>query len=110
MKLLFDQNLSPRLPERLQENFPGSRHVHEMGMGSALDAVVWAFARENGFTIVTKDADYSDLSTTEGFPPKVVWIQRGNCSTEDIESLLRQEAATIEEFEKNSELGIIVIA
>ena len=33
MKLLFDENLPPRLAEVLQDQFPGSAHVHSCGLG-----------------------------------------------------------------------------
>jgi len=33
-----------------------------------------------------------------GFPPKVIWIRRGNCSTGDIEILLRDHHAEIEDL------------
>jgi len=41
MKLLLDQNLSPRLADRLTDLFPNSIHVQQVGLGKALDAVVW---------------------------------------------------------------------
>jgi predicted nuclease of predicted toxin-antitoxin system len=31
VKLLFDQNLSPRLPSKLADLYPGSQHVRELG-------------------------------------------------------------------------------
>ncbi|WP_415354617.1 DUF5615 family PIN-like protein [Leptolyngbya sp. FACHB-1624] len=32
MKLLFDENLSPKLPNRLIDLFPNSLHVREVGI------------------------------------------------------------------------------
>jgi predicted nuclease of predicted toxin-antitoxin system len=32
MKLLFDENLSPKLPNRLSDIFPDSLHVRDVGM------------------------------------------------------------------------------
>ena len=58
MKLLFDQNLSPRLVDSLAEVFPASLHVRSAGLDRAADEAVWRFALENGFTIVTKDSDF----------------------------------------------------
>ena len=49
------------------------------------------FAREHGFAIVTKDADFEDLALALGYRSKVVWIRRGNCSVEEVENLLRQQ-------------------
>ena len=37
MKLLFDQNLSPKLTGRLADVYPGSEHVADVGLGRALD-------------------------------------------------------------------------
>ncbi|MEG3930483.1 DUF5615 family PIN-like protein [Microcoleus sp. T3_B1] len=34
MKLLFDENLSPNLPLRLNDLFPNSLHVRDVGMKS----------------------------------------------------------------------------
>ena len=95
MKLLFDENLSPRLAERLQDIFPSFTHVDTLGLGSAVDEQVWASAKNDGFAIVTKDADFQDIATLRGTPPKVIWVRRGNCSTRDIEAMLRRHAEEI---------------
>jgi predicted nuclease of predicted toxin-antitoxin system len=81
MKLLFDQNVSPKLATRLADLFPGSAHVDPLGMGSADDSQLWDFARANGLTIVSKDEDFNLLSLARGFPPKVIWLLLGNCTT-----------------------------
>lgn len=72
MNLLFDQNLSPRLFDRLEDPYPGSVHVAEVGLGRALDREIWEHAREYELAVVTKDADFVELSTLHGFPPNVV--------------------------------------
>jgi len=87
--LLFDQNLSPELPRRLSDVFPGSRHVREIGLEKSDDEEVWRAAAAAGLCIVSKDSDFQEKSVLSGAPPKILWIQRGNCSTEDILSLLR---------------------
>lgn len=55
--LLLDQNLSPRLIDRLADVFPNSVHVQSVGLGTAFDDQVWNYARQNDLVIVTKDAD-----------------------------------------------------
>jgi predicted nuclease of predicted toxin-antitoxin system len=52
MKLLFDQNLSPKLVGRLADLFPGSSHVQDVGLECAADIEVWDFAKSNELTIV----------------------------------------------------------
>lgn len=89
MKLLLDQNLSPRLVERLTDLYPWTEHLYRLGLDCAPDDVVWRFARDRGYTIATRDVDFSELSTVRGFPPKVLWIRAGNCTTAWIEGLLR---------------------
>jgi len=79
--LLFDQNISPRLVERLADIYPDSTHVSLLGMGNAMDIEIWQYAHDNDYMIVTKDADFSELGVVRGFPPKIIWIRRGNCST-----------------------------
>lgn len=80
MKLLCDQNLSPKLVARLADLFPDSSHVQTAGLDRADDDKVWDYARLNGYAIVTKDEDYYNLSVLRGCPPKVIWLQIGNCT------------------------------
>ena len=61
MKLLFDENLPPKLAGSLAEQFPGSAHLRKFGLVGATDETVWEYAKENGFTIVSKDSDTSRL-------------------------------------------------
>ena len=108
MKLLFDENLSPRLPAALADVFPGSTHVHESGMGSADDSAIWEYARQQGFTIVSKDSDFQDRSVLHGHPPKFIWIRAENCTTREIEKLLRNAAVVIREFNEDEESHLIL--
>lgn len=109
MKLLFDENLAPSLAETLRALYPDSEHVHAFGLGSASDAAVWEFARERGFTIVTKDADFHERSTISGYPPKIVWIRRGNCSTQEIEAILRRHVSDLRDLAASSEAGVLIL-
>lgn len=99
MKLLLDQNLSPRLARTLAAIYPDTTHVRDVGLQAADDDTVWAYAAEHGFVIVSKDADFHQRSFVLGPPPKVVWIRRGNCSTAEIEEILRSRQADLLAFE-----------
>ncbi|MGH9853697.1 MAG: DUF5615 family PIN-like protein, partial [Blastocatellia bacterium] len=90
MKLLFDENLSPKLARRLADLFPDSTHVRDVGLKTADDPLVWAYAQDNDFMIVSKDSDMHDRSLIFGYPPKVIWVRLGNCSTRQVEDLLRR--------------------
>jgi len=109
MKLLFDQNLSPRLVLLLKNIFKDSVHVQTIGLDSADDDLVWNYAKKENLIIVTKDIDFSERVHSFGFPPKVVWIRRGNCSTNTIESLLRDNYKDIIEFDKNDDNGTLIL-
>ena len=58
MKLLLDQNLSPRLPNQLEDIFPGSVHVREVGFIKATDTLIWEYARQQELILISKDADF----------------------------------------------------
>ena len=109
MKLLFDENLSPRLPRVLADLYPDSTHVHERALGSADDSAIWKYAKENGFAIVSKDSDFQDRSVLEGHPPKLIWLRAQNCSTAEIENLLRAAAATIRRFLEQDQEAYLVL-
>lgn len=57
MKLLFDQNLSFRLCHAVADLFPGSSHVRTLHLEESADRIIWAYALENGYAIVSQDAD-----------------------------------------------------
>ncbi|MDQ1524191.1 MAG: hypothetical protein QOG00_3686 [Pyrinomonadaceae bacterium] len=109
MKLLFDQNLSPRLVSQLSDLYPDSTHVYLVGLEQVSDQAVWEYARRHDFIVVTKDADYSDLSVLSGYPPKVIWIRRGNCETREIASLLRSDYEAIEALYEDAATGILTL-
>jgi predicted nuclease of predicted toxin-antitoxin system len=98
VRLLFDQNLSHRLVQRLADMYSDSEHVRDAGLARAPDDLVWAYARDHGLVIVSKDADFHQRSFLYGAPPKVVWIRRGNCSTRDVEQVLRAHVEAVLAF------------
>jgi len=98
VKPLLDQNLSHPLIEILSEPFPGSSHVRLLGLEQSSDDDIWRYARDNGFAIVTRDADFMERSIIHGHPPKVILLRIGNTSTANIrnwlQSLLAAKFAT----------------
>jgi predicted nuclease of predicted toxin-antitoxin system len=109
VKLLFDHNLSPRLVAGLSNTFPESSHVFLLEMAEADDQVVWDYANKHQYIIVTRDRDYNDLLTLKGYPPKVIWIRRGNCSTQVIETILRHNFADIQSLIADPTLGLLTL-
>lgn len=110
MKLLFDENLSPKLARMLATEYPGSTHVREVGLRGAEDWQIWDYGRAQGFAIISKDADFRERSFVEGFPPKVIWLDVGNAGTTMIAGLLRRERRRIEAFEKLDETSFLILS
>ena len=109
MRLLFDQNLSPRLMALLADLYGGSTHVRNEGLATAGDDTVWEYAGRRGFVIVSKDADFHQRSFLLGAPPKVIWIQRGNCATEEIAVLLRDRHADVLAFAEDETASFLAL-
>ena len=109
MKLLFDQNLSPQLVALLADLFADSLHVRLAGLERADDDAIWRFARGRGFAIVTKDSDFQERSQLAASAPRIVWIRRGNCSTQDIKALLRKHALRIAALETDPDTRFLVL-
>jgi len=98
MKLLLDQNLPRRIVAELQAAFPGSSHVWLLGMAEADDEEVWTTSTDQGFAIVSKDGDFVQRALLRGHPPKVIYLNVGNCSTGTIRDLLLARPASIQDF------------
>jgi predicted nuclease of predicted toxin-antitoxin system len=101
MKLLFDENLSHKLVRLLEDIFPNSIHVRDIGLRAADDPLVWQYAMDHSLLIVSKDSDMHQRSFLFGPPPKVLWVRLGNCSTSDVEKLLRQHFSSVKAFHED---------
>ncbi len=99
MKLLFDENLSFKLCRQLKDLFPGSSHVRLLGLEHADDRAIWDYAKVNEFALVTLDADFVEMAALLGPPPKVIRLRCGNQGTKVVESLLRNQAGFVVDFE-----------
>ncbi len=109
MKLLFDENLSPKLPRLLADLFPGSAHVEELGLGATDDARVWAYAATHDFTIVSMDSDFHARSVLHGFPLKVIWLRTGNCTTSHLAGLLRANSLMVHTFARHPSDAFLIL-
>lgn len=109
MKLLFDQNLSRKLVNRLADIFPDASHVQFHELTDADDSEIWEFAKIQGFCIVTQDADFAERSHLYGSPPKVIWLRCGNTTTSNVEAIIRSGADTIRELLNSANLDCLEI-
>ena len=109
IKLLFDQNISYRILNRLPEMFSESKQVRTAGLENQDDIVIWRYAKKEGYTIVTFDADFYDISLIKGFPPKIVWLRTGNLTTLEIAGKITAYYSYILDFIKDSGQSCIEI-
>jgi predicted nuclease of predicted toxin-antitoxin system len=109
LKLLLDENLSPRLVPKLLSLFASLIHVRDVGLKQADDHEIWNWARANEYTIMTADADFVALSLRLGWPPKVIQIERCDFPFSVIEELLRWSSVRISEFDKDVSSGLLVL-
>ena len=98
MKLLLDQNISFRITSKIQDLFPGSKQVRDLGLENSKDSFLWNYAKENNYFIVTFDGDFYDLGLIKGSSPKVIWLRLGNTTTQYIETVLRKNYDLIKTF------------
>lgn len=103
MRLLFDQNISFRVVNKLKDYFPDCRHVSHVGLNDCEDPEIWIYARKQDFVIITFDSDFYDISLINGLPPKIIWIRTGNLTTNDVVNLLKANKDAIIEFITNPE-------
>jgi predicted nuclease of predicted toxin-antitoxin system len=108
MKLLFDENLSPKLPQLFAKQFPGSAHVRELGLKGRSDAEIFNHARDNDFTIVSKDSDFYQRTLLYGSPPKFIWLRLGNCTRADLVVLLTAHESDIRALEFSPESVLVL--
>jgi len=109
VKLLLDENLSPRLIEVLSRLFPGSRHVDHVGLRVRADLEVWEFAAREGFVVVSKDHDFRELSFLYGAPPKVIWLDVDDALTSEISSVISSSRLRIEAFVRDADESLLVL-
>lgn len=110
MKLLFDENLSPKLPRLLAALFPNSAHARECGLLGRSDEEVWVYARTNGFAIISKDSDFQQRSLLYGPPPKIVWLRIGNCTREQLVQLITIHEQDIRALDTNPLAAVVVLS
>ncbi|MBV8227053.1 MAG: DUF5615 family PIN-like protein [Verrucomicrobia bacterium] len=109
MKLLLDENLSERIISRIGDLFPGSTHVNAVGLREADDRAVWEWAKQHGFTILSKDTDFHQTAIVFGHPPKFIWLRIGNCQTSLITDLLRSRYDVIRQFIQSETESLLVL-
>ncbi len=79
MKLLVDENLSPRIADLLRDGGLEATHLLEQGLGGAPDTDVSALAIAEGRAIISADSDFTTLlALSRGTAPSLVLLRSGD--------------------------------
>ncbi len=84
-------------------SLPRSKSSQRIRTWKFIHLEIWEFAKKNDFTIVTFDADFFDLTSLKGHPPKIIWLRIGNTTTENIANLFKERHELIKDFVHNSD-------
>ena|ERR1022692_2308696 len=108
MRLIADENISWRLKKLIPQwdILPSNEIKHAQRL---TDLMIWKFAKENQYNILTFDEDFSEIQNLLSYPPKIIWLRTGNVSTGEIASLLLKFEVDINTFLNDGELGIFEI-
>ena len=98
MKLLFDQNISPKILRHLPDGFSECNQVRFVGLEDASDLEILKYAEANGFAVVTFDSDFVDLNALRGTPPKIIYLNTGNLTTQRVSSLIQNNLPAIRQY------------
>lgn len=102
-KFLIDNNLSERIVSALPKAFQFSDHVKSLRLHRESDDVIWRYAKNHRYCILTKDTDFEAKSRLYGCPPKVVQLLVGNCTTHQVSSIIERHHLLILKFLKSDD-------
>ena len=89
MRLLVDENLSPRVARLLRDAGHDAAHVVEVGLGNTDDPLILGAAADDARTIVTADTDFGALLAARGTSsPSVVMLRSSDHLTPDEQARL----------------------
>lgn len=108
MRFLVDQNLSPRLVEKLNSLGHDAVHASALGLQAATDEAVLDRARSDGRVVVSADSDFGTiLAATRARTPSVLYV-RGT-SGRRVESILARISAALPQVEAALLDGSLVV-
>lgn len=91
MRFLLDAQLPPALTNLFVKAHQDAVHVRDVGLLTANDTEIAAYAAKADMIIVTKDEDFVTMRklSSSSHAPKVVWIRIGNATNRVLETRMR---------------------
>jgi predicted nuclease of predicted toxin-antitoxin system len=98
MRFLIDMNLSPKWVGVLEQAGIEAMHWSTTGPANTGDPDIMAYAKENGFVVLTNDLDFgSILAATGGNAPSVVQLRTDDCRVGSIADLVTRSLIQAED-------------
>ena len=99
-RFLIDENLPKALGDVIGD---ASTHASEIAP-QASDTLLWKYARERDWIILTRDTDFFDRLLLFGSPPKIIWVRLGNLKKTDLVQVIRSRWKAILDLIETSDL------
>jgi predicted nuclease of predicted toxin-antitoxin system len=98
MRFLIDMNLSPKWVGALEQAGIEAMHWSTIGPANTGDPDIMAYAKGNGFVVLTNDLDFgSILAATGGNAPSVVQLRTDDCRVGSIAELVTRSIIQAED-------------
>lgn len=68
--------------------------LRDLGLRDAEDAEIFRRARAADAVLISKDADFVELITRHGAPPRLLWVTCGNVTNERLRALFAATLST----------------
>jgi predicted nuclease of predicted toxin-antitoxin system len=90
-EIWLDTQLSPIIAKWIAEHTGLiARSSYSLNLNGLTDSTIYNMARSKGNVIlVSKDADFPELISRLGAPPKLIVIKKGNCDNRELWSFIK---------------------
>ena len=85
-------------------------HVGDVGMEEVDDIIIWSYAHDGNWTIMSKDGDFADMALLYGAPPKVIRLRIGNRPWRTASNVVTENADAVRSFLANPESSLLVLS
>jgi len=107
VKILVDMNLSPLWCGALRDNGYEAIHWSDVGNPAAPDTELMAYAKQQGYVVLTHDLDFSAiLAATQAQAPSVIQVRTQDVLSERFRALL---IGALRQFDEQLAAGAIIV-
>lgn len=104
-KYLVDANLPSKIKVWRTDEFEFVNEIND----EWTDGEIWAYAKQNNLTIVSKDSDFSHRIIISRPPPKIIHIKIGNMKLKDFNAMIENLWSKAEKISETHKLVNVFI-